>query len=459
MVDAVPAFRKAGVLGVAGMVYEPDLDLYLRQRAAVLTVAEGAGVFALAPERGEVAFDQVQLSVADADVEVWPFVITAAGELMVFADSSELEICETGLGSDEPFAAFSVEGDVDGSLAFEVAMCAALSAGDGMVNGELPSPVTGVRSFGLLVSGVSEPGTEISVGWLAIGLSTVAAPLQQIHVSLVRAENSLSARSADSDDDASLTCLHVPRDDGTEVIVETGDAMGFTLAREQLGARAKLWIADFRLEHYVQQGPWIDPERLTYELVIDMLPIFVETGESPAPSDVHRRPHALQIWNGWADLEQQFYGLTWNNNLGLPDRDCDPDNPNGCARSAYFGGSWVGAGQTRVDQKPGLIAEALLAMGSDTCHEVFTVGQTLFSVANHAANARLLVEDYGVTHLIFSFSANEACRHHDMIYADNHCVSPQTPIHWRQGSNGADFVHAITRQPSFRPIRSSAGSH
>jgi hypothetical protein len=432
LVDTVPAFRKAGVLVVSGVDYEPELDDGLRQRAAILTLATEAGVFALAPERGDVSYDQIQLGMDEASVMSWPFVITADGVLVVFAAAGELGHCEIAIATDQPFSAFGVEGDVDGNLAFGESRCTPATTEGEMIIGNFPTPASGVRSFGVLLSGSSQSEIEISIGWLALGLSTITEPPPQLRITLAGQDHSLSARSADRQDDAALNTLHVLRDDGSTMSIQADAESVFLIDRVTLGARAKLWVDDYGLEHYVQQGPWIDPTRISADLVIDMTPKFVETGEPPAPSDSHQRPHATRIWNGSAGLDQQqFHGVNWTNNLGFTDRDRDPDNPNGCLRSAWLGGSYVIAGETRVDQKPALIAEALLDAGAEQCHEILSVGVPLYTVENHLGNAVSLVEEFGVTRLIFSISGNELCRMHDEVYASVHGVAPDTPVHWR----------------------------
>ncbi|MDW3220742.1 MAG: hypothetical protein R8F63_19230 [Acidimicrobiales bacterium] len=434
LVDAVPAFRKAGVLVVAGVDHRPILGASLEQVAVELSLTADAAVFALAPERGEVAFDQIQLGAVDGPAAAWPFVITASGDLTVFVPAEDERDCADAVA--EPDALLAEHGVVPVDDAFVVtgARCGLLRTDDSGAFGQLPQPADGVNSFGVLLRAVGArlPDSTVRIDWLALAASTETAPAADLRIRVVGREHALAARSADPDDDAALDALHVLRDDGSTTVVDIDPAGGFTVPRANLGVRAKLWVDDYGLEHFVQQGPWIDVERITTDLTIDMTPEFPVADGPPPDSYQTRRPHDLQIWNGSTALErQQFQGLNWNNNLGQADRDRDRDNAGECSRAAWFGGSYVQALQTRVDQKPGLIAEALLELGSDRCHEVFSVARSLYSVETHAANARQMVEEFGVTHLIFAVSGNELCRMDDASYTDIHGVAADTPVHWR----------------------------
>ncbi|GJM39677.1 MAG: hypothetical protein DHS20C19_30440 [Acidimicrobiales bacterium] len=434
LVDTVPAYRKAGVLVVAGADYRPVLGAALEQVAAELSLTADAAVFALAPERGEVAFDQIQLGSVDGPATAWPFVITAAGDLTVFVPAVDESDCAAAVT--EPDALLAEHGVVPVDDAFVVtgARCGLLRTDGAAAVGQLQQPTEGVNSFGVLLRAVGErlPDSTVRLDWLALADSAQTEVDELLRVEIVGREHALAERSADPDDDAALDTLHILRSDGSTELVPVDADGGFTVPRADLGDRAKLWVDDYGLEHFVQQGPWIDVGRITADLTIDMTPDFVVADGPPGDSRQHRRPHDLQIWNGSMALErQQFHGLNWNNNLAQADRDRDRANAGDCRRAAWFGGSYVQALQTRVDQKPALIAEALLELGSDQCHEVFSVARSLYSVETHVENARQMVEEFGVTHLIFAISGNELCRMHDDVYRDIHGVAADTPLHWR----------------------------
>lgn len=433
LVDAVPAFRKAGVLMMSGADYEPLLGRSLVQERALVTMNADRAVLAFAPERGGVVFDRIELGGFVGEADGWPFVITAQGDLVVFtAAAADRAACEALIDEDQPFVGFGIETEVEGRLSFAAASCGELRDAGGVVVGELAGPVSGVLTFGVLlraeVAEVVE--TVVTIEWLALVDSTETAAEGPVVVEVVGREQTLSARSEDLDDDRDLDVLHVLRADGTSEEFAVGEDGSFVV--EDLGTVSKLWIEDYGLQHFVLQGPWIDPDTLTRSLVIDATPTFETLPTPPTGSYQSQRPHELAIWNGGSSMGRQEYsGLNWNNNLGLPDRDRDPSNPNDCDRSAWLGGSYVAAIQTRVDQKPGLIAEALLDAGSAECHEVITYAFSLESVETHHENARRLVQEFGVTHLIFAISGNELCRMDDQIYTQFNEVALETPLNWR----------------------------
>ena len=447
LVDRVPAFRNAGINVVAGLSYQPLLDERLRQQRALLTLDEARGAFAFVPERPDGPADRIELAGVTGDARVWPFVVTDADELRVFVDPGDPGDCTATVATEEPFAVFSITGTVDGALAVATATCVDHEIVDETVVGSFDGLAGAVRAFGVLVTAdAGGTGEPVGIEWLALAADVDGAASEQLRVEVAGAEHLIAERSADPDDDATLDVLHVLRDDGSVFEVPIGADGAFVLTRSELGGPAKLWLEDYGREHYVAQGPWIDPAELTADLVIDATPTFEIADGPPGPSDAHRIPHHLQIWNGSRTKmeRQEFRGANWNNDLGFPDRDRDPANPNGCTRIAWLGGSYVAAIQTRVDQKPGLIAEALLDVRGDGCHEVITLGQNLFSVEMHAENARSMVEDYGVTHLIFSVSANELCRMNDVDYSQANGVAPDTPIHWRWFDG--DWVEPVPRR-------------
>jgi len=432
LIDGVPAFRKAGILAAAGLDYEPEYDSTLRQTRASFTLTADRAVFGFAPERGAVSFDRVQLGAVEGPATVWPFVIEGRGELTVFADATALADCEAAVAEPEPFSAFGLVGDVDGEFLVAEAACAELEPDGDRSVGALGAS-NGVTAFGVMLTAGADggPSPTVTVESLAL-VDSDATSEDVVRVDVVGLEHAVAIRSADPTDEAALDELHILRADGTAVSVEGDVGSGFEFSRDLLGTGAKVWIDDYGLQHFVQQGPWIDPDGLTSTLMIDMTPKYGPWDGGPPSGSQHRRPHELQVWNGSSLLAvQQFHGLNWNNNLGQADRDRSADNPNGCARAAWFGGSYVQALQTRVDQKPALIAEALLDGQGDGCHEVFSFARSLYSVETHADNARRLVEDFGVTHLIFAVSGNELCRMNDEVYTSLHGVAADTPVHWR----------------------------
>ena len=439
----MPAFRKTGINVVAGLDYEPMLDDSGAQRSVRLSMNAERGVFAMVPLATDDSADHIQLGGVDGPAAFWPFVIFEDGELRVFTAPDASGDCPDVVGAGQPFEQFGVVGDVDGGFAVSAGSCVAYQEDDGLILGGFDGR-TGVRAFGTLVS-ADQPDAVVGFDWLALSDGSEPAEGKPIQIELVGREHLISDRTADPSDDAAVDTLHVLRADGSRLEVPATEDGGWSVARDVLGDRAKLWIEDYGSEFYVRQGPWLDLRRLTSNLTIDVTPEFVPTGVSPDSSDNHRRPHQLSWWNGSRAMpSQEFAGRNWNNNLGFLDRDRSLDNPNACTRVAWLGGSYVAAAQTRVDQKPALIAEALLDARSDSCFEVFSVGQNVFTVENHAGNARQLVDEFGVTQLIFSISDVELCRMNDDVYSFGHGVAADTPVHWR--FLDGEFVAPVSRR-------------
>lgn len=430
-VDGVPAFRKAGITLVSGFDYEPLYDASLAQEAVRLTMTDERGIFGFIPANPVAPSDHIQLGPVDGAASAWPFVVTEADELRIFVDPESPGDCPTVVQSDAPFQPFGIGDDVDGNLGVTEASCVERQIAGEFTVGSLAGLKGSPRAFGVLLTADQHRST-ITLDWLSLGNSSESEAAEMMHVEVVGREHLIAARTTDPNDDGATMVLHVLRNDGSKIEIEAQDDGSFGIPRDMLGDRAKIWVEDYGTEHYASQGAWLDPGRLTANLVIDASPSFTPTGEKPEPSDNHRRPHELSWWNGRRGMDSQEYaGRNWNNNLGFPDRDRAGDNPNGCRRAAWMGGSFVAAGQTRVDQKPGVIAEALLDTQGEGCFEVISLGQSLFTVETHAGNARMMVEDYGVTQLIFSISGNELCRMHDEVYSFVHGVAPDTPVHWR----------------------------
>jgi hypothetical protein len=294
-----------------------------------------------------------------------------------------------------------------------------------------------MRAFGVLFSAPVDDvvGLDpIRVTSLALTDSSqqISDPGASLRVEIRNKDLALAARTTDPADDSSLTEVHVMGSGGERRTFTMNDDGSFSIDLDGLPPRLKIWFDDYGLEHYVRQGAWVDTARLTRQLEIDLEPLFEPTGEPPPPSPQNRNPHELRVWNGSARMKvQEYAGFTYTNNFGRADRDRFSENLNDCDRVAYLGGSYVEAVQTRIDQKAGIIAEATLSTRRDRCVEVFTVARSVFSVESHYGNARSLVEDFGVEHLIFNISGSELCRMDDLAYEMANGVARNTPTTWR----------------------------
>lgn len=456
LIDAVPAHQKSGIFVRTGLDYEPLLDPAHSQERARLTLTAPDAMIAIAPERfGMVQFDGIELDglTAPVGLEPWLFVNTGEGALTVFAPAADLDDCADRFATDDPFAGYGLDGDIQGRFAFATSECLPLTTGSESA-GRLASPATKIQSFGALfsTSGFSTPVAEvdelepITLTSLALTDST-GGPVddgEPLSVRVLHEELALAARTTDTADDPPLSELQVLGSGGERRTFAMSDDGTFSVDLDDLPTRIKIWFDDYGLEHFVRQGPWIDTVGLSRTLEIDLSPDFEPTGEPPSSSQQTRAPHSLRVWRGSTAMEvQEYEGLTFTNSQGRADRDRSVDNPNGCHRVAYLGGSYVETVQTRIDQKAGIIAEAILSTRNEQCVEIFTVGQSLFTVESHYANARMLVEDYGVSHLIFNVSSGELCRMDDLVYEMLEGVARDTPTSWRHVDG--EFIEPVRR--------------
>jgi len=442
LVDAVSGYTKPGLLVRGGLDYVPMFDDTGAQVAARLVFRNDQAMFAVLPQpSGTVDFDQIQLAgiamEGGATARVWPFVVVDH-TLTAFADEEDLNHCVTAVEAGLDVESFGLSSQLGEHLVSSTGSCLALNQSEGIRIGQMGTRWSEVKAFGVLFElSDFDPSREIAatLEWLALGDST--QPLDEatgepFTITIESFALALASRTADPDDDASLAELHVLTSDGTASVVSAISPGIFELNSEAVSGWVKLWFADYGLQHYARQGPWLDLTRLTRDLVIDLSPEYELSDEPPLPSNRSSRPHDLGTWNGSRSMARQEYqGLTFTNNDGQADRDRLAEPSNDCTRVGYLGGSFVEALQTRVDQKPGIIAESLLWAEAGTCVEVLTVAQDTFTVENHYANARHLVEDLGVELLIFSISNLELCRMDDLVYANSNGVDPTTPVRWR----------------------------
>lgn len=432
LVDAVPSHRKPGLLVRRGLDHVSALDNGGTESRTVLRLTEPISVFGIVPDRGGlVSFDRIELE-ADLpdDVRVWPFIL-ADGALTRFVPSADVEACNAEGDAAAVLEASGIDAAMLGRITATATTCVVAESEGDRVVGVLDRVHESVDMFGVFATSTGAP-TDIQVDWLALSDGTnpldTSAPFE---ISLSGRDLAVAARSIDQADDETLDRLWVLDADGTVTAIDVGAGGSFVLDPDDHPGPIKLWLDDYGLEHYTSQGPWLDMERLSRTLEIDLTPAFTSPGVPPGESFRRYEPHQLLVWNGNKAMPvQEYEGLTFLNNLARADRDRSPVDSS-CVRVGWLGGSFVEALQTRVDQKPAIIAEATLAARDGTCVEVITVAQDTFTVENHLGNATELVEEFGVELLVFSISQLELCRMDDLVYANANGVNPTTPIRWR----------------------------
>ena len=440
-VDGVPLYRKPGLAIRKGLVYEPAIDDDRRQVSARLTIEAEQSAFTFAPTRGEAGtVDQMQLGeITGADDHTLFAIDDATGQLHTWRSDGQCVDVAVEL------AAVGLDIFLDERLDFDEVMCAESVDIDGFEVGSIDPPIQDVRSFGLLLT--ASPGDLVEFDWLALGDSSEAIDDGEatFRVETTGLEQSIARRSTSPDDDASVEVLSV-------IDVATGEASTVKAMRPGVfefiarrGSILDVALTDYGLDHHVLGGPWLDTTHASTNQRIDLTPIFTPTGAPPEDSGRTREPHVLSTWSGRPQAAQQEYrGLTFSNNLGDADRDRISESPNDCRRVAYLGGSFVEAIQTRVDQKPGIVAERLLDLEADQCVEVLTVGRDTFTIENHADNVNRLVSEFGVETLIFAMSEGELCKMNDAVYELINAVSATTPLRWRLVDG--EFIEPVTRR-------------
>jgi len=446
LIDAVPAYRKGGLFVKAGLDYEPVLASEPpHQRVANLRVAEPTSGLVMLPSiRGQVPFDQIQIASPALDgtaVDFLALAITDATAFLFASSDRALASCSTFTSLTEALTQYGVVDTFNGLFDGITVECAPLVAtnerrptaeASELLVGSLPQSFDSTVGFGVLIDHTAPASIELE--WLALADSSQSQVSELISVEVVNLELALASQSTTTEDDATLNVL-LARDATNTVHQFTADSPGtFTIDTTKLqGPAVQLWFDDYGLQHYARPGGWIDLRHISRTLTIDLAQDWVPVEFQESDTGRSRKPHRHSLWRGSPEkMElQEYRGETFTNNYGRADRDRTTDNSNECRRYAFFGGSFIEAIQTRVDQKPGIVAEALLDHQLEGCFELFTIGNSLFSPENHFANAQELVQDFGVTTLIFSVADGDLCRMEDSVYEQINGVAADTPNRWR----------------------------
>lgn len=435
LVDQVPSHRKPGVLVRIGLDAQSQTDTEGAETLTRLVVHERSAMFAISPARGAaVPFDAIEMAAqAAGPIGLWPFVLGTDGRMVRFAADDEIEACRS-LDAEASAVALEFDERLGGRFEITEVECReAVDAGSstrGVLGDHGPVALFGVWLQSDSVDTDVNVDATVDVDRLALVDTTEPLSLDEpLRINVVGLETTVASRTPDLADDAGIEFVTVLDANGARDSFPIVDGVA-EMATDDFTGPVWISIDDLGLFHHPLQGAWIDVDVSTRSIVIDATPEFTPTEEPPGPSNRASGAHVLADWFGSGRMARQEYeGLTFRNNLGIADRDRAEESD--CRRAAYLGGSFAEALQTRVDQKPGIIAEALLGAEGHGCVEVFTYGGDRFTVENHLGNARTLVEDFGVEVLIFSVSGLEVCRMDDLVYANAEGVDPTTPTRWR----------------------------
>lgn len=475
LIDGVPAYRKNGVLIKSGLVYSPVLDSDGRQTSASLIVeAEQAALVIVLDRFGQVGFDQMQfkrpVGLSDS-IDLSPFVVTGDDQVFIFSEETDSTRCEQWAAT-TPLSTYGIVDHFDQSFDDLSPTCLPLDRGSSPAEriGNLPKAHDHAIAFGILIDSdplppESSPGEDaaddstddesavelvfssIELEWLALAHSTAEVG-DSLLVQSVGLDASIAARTDDPADDSALREIHVHEfGTGVDHTIAESAAGEFLIDLTTLGTNiVRISMDNYGQQMYPYQGAWLDLDRLRGPLTIDFSPEFEIAPGPPPESELNRKAHRLSIWNGsTTDMEfHEFRGITYTNNQRNADRDRTRENPNSCRRIALLGGSWIEAKQTRIDQKPGVIAEAILDSRLPGCHEVITIGRNSYSAENHYQFAKDLVEQFGVELLIFGISKHNLCRMDDDNFIERWEVALETPLRWRL-ING-EMVKPFTRR-------------
>ena len=166
-----------------------------------------------------------------------------------------------------------------------------------------------------------------------------------------------------------------------------------------------LRVTKDRRDYYSTLGRWFMASEPRDDLVVDLVPLFVNAdGHAPDASKARfitpRQPstvgafyesHARQVWPG-NSVPQEYDSITFTNNMGFIDRDRFFDNADRCYRVVHLGSSHAVALQVRPFEKYNLEMESELALRLRRCVEVISAGRDNGDIGSNYPRVR----DYAI---------------------------------------------------------------
>lgn len=459
-VDSVPAYRKGGLLWKYGVEHQPVGLKPLTQDAARLIPYQDTAVFMWSPEEPlseKTNYIVIELNNDGADEgtrsTIYPFVFSETS-MVVFSDGQADPSCAniSPIFSNEypETLASSIGADPEFVALFpKKHACRVLDKVDSLKWAASFPEISEVKAIGLLI--VSHEAEPIEVKSLFVG---------NHHEKM---SNEIKVQTSVPDADALASVFVREPTLSAYTLNNQKKSKKQILSRNALnGQPFQIWYDDFGRAIYPANGHWLDPAKTPNRIEVGFRSEFeILEGIRQGISDRHRRKHKLSIWAGSkSKMETQEYeGWSILNNFGRADRDRFKENTDDCFRVAVLGGSYIEAVQTKISEKPGIIAEAISGSTLGRCTDIFTIGANVMRPENHIGNAISLVNDFGVDYVLFSLSATEICQMADVFYEKRYGLSPKTPRHWRIVDDKAlapfDAESRIRRDPDTKNLYSS----
>jgi len=468
--DAVPVFRKNGVLWKYGANHNSILKSPIAQDYAKFELYENKGIIIWTPDVGPISptsYAYFQAGTPQSN-QLIPF-INIGDTLHIMQSESANELC-SGLTA----AADNTNTQDNDSLDdrqksiqiqtfFEAYAKVSPRLFDYIGNKIQCTPFdeTGDKAWMIPLETSNSPsamgvffkgkkGQTITIKNFHLGHNLPAQANDEIYV---KAEKTLDGEIP--------TQLHLLTHNGVKSVISSQNTGEFILPRAQIkDGPFRLWVDDNNLAVFPAQGQWIDPELLTDRLTIKQTAEFPidESNKKKNKSKRKRVPHKLSVWTGSSSLVkiQEYEGLTFKNNLGYADRDRLEKNTNNCLRGVIFGGSYVEAEQTKITEKPALIAEAFTSQKLGKCVEFLTYARSLGRAENFTNDAKELINNFDLDFVVFSISVTELCGINDEFYVNWHGRGLMTPKDWRIVNGKLIPPVAQGKAEKFKPNKEAA---
>jgi len=433
--DSVPVFRKNGVFWKYGANYNPILKSPIAQDKAEFELYEEKGLVVWTPNVGPL--EKTSYAYFEAEkpksVDVIPF-ISVSNTLYLVSENESDKLCETvnapsndSQKKPEPIQAFVENHAKVSKRLFEY-------LGDNIKCVTANKTKAGAWMIPLITNQSPE-----AMGFFFKGQKNEIITLKNFHLGTNINGNESQVIHVQVEkmlDDKLPKKLRLLTHEGQQSIIASQKAGKFDIDRTLLqGGPFRIWVEENKLAVFPTQGEWIDPQNLTGQLFIKQTAEFPidEEKKNTRSGKTRRVPHKLSVWKGSTGKMkvQEYEGMTFMNNFGKSDRDRFKNNDNNCLRGAIFGGSYVEAAQTKISEKPAILAEAFIGQSLGRCVEFFTYARSIGRAENFINDAKTLITDFDLDFLVFSVSRLELCSQNDEYYNVANGRDLTTPKDWR----------------------------